>query len=253
MLMAFFGIVCASAQDEPTKRPYACISEDGAVLTFYYSTGSTDPKQTELSIAFDGGWRSRSWNAYSETITSVVFDASFADYVVATTAFWFYGFTNLKDVVGPENLNTEGVDDMYRMFYGCRGLTSLDLSTWNTANVTRTTQMFYDCNNLRTIYVGSLWNMVKVTDSYQMFAFCYSLVGGKGTTYDRDYMDKERACIDGGEEAPGYLTDIVGTGIKGIPANAHADASTAVFDLQGRRVSNPAKGVYLVGERKVAK
>ena len=37
------------------------------------------------------------------------------------------------------------VETMEDMFYGCRSLESLDLSGWNTSNVTYMGDMFYDC------------------------------------------------------------------------------------------------------------
>ena len=37
------------------------------------------------------------------------------------------------------------------MFYGCRGLISLDLSNFDTSNVTRMYSMFSDCNSLKEI------------------------------------------------------------------------------------------------------
>ena len=40
---------------------------------------------------------------------------------------------------------------MHEMFYYCRSLTSLDISGWNTSNVTDMDQMFTGCNALKTI------------------------------------------------------------------------------------------------------
>ena len=39
-----------------------------------------------------------------------------------------------------------------------------------------------------------------------MFYNCSSIVGGQGTTYDPDFVDKTYAKIDGGLEDKGYLT-----------------------------------------------
>ena len=40
---------------------------------------------------------------------------------------------------------------MNNMFYNCQSLTSLDLSGWDTSNVTDMDWMFADCKNLKTI------------------------------------------------------------------------------------------------------
>ena len=66
--------------------------------------------------------------------------------------------------------------------------------------------MFINCENLKTIYVGNGWNTNKVEDSKEMFANCPNLVGGKGTKFNPEVTDKTRAKIDGGKANPGYLT-----------------------------------------------
>ena len=94
------------------------------------------------------------------------------------------------------------------MFNRCSGLTSLDLSSFNTANLAATYGMFNECSNLTTIYVGDGWNTDYVTSYGQMFYLCDKLVGGAGTTYDDSHTGIEYAHIDGGPSNPGYLTDI---------------------------------------------
>ena len=43
-----------------------------------------------------------------------------------------------------------------------------------------------------------------------MFRSCGSLVGGKGTTYDANHVDKAYAHIDGGTSNPGYFSIFLG-------------------------------------------
>jgi hypothetical protein len=66
--------------------------------------------------------------------------------------------------------------------------------------------MFVGCTNLRTIYVGNGWSTAAATGSEQMFYNCSNLVGGQGTTYDANHIDKAYAHIDGGPSNPGYFT-----------------------------------------------
>ena len=106
------------------------------------------------------------------------------------------------------NFNTANVAIMNYVFSNCRGLTSLDLSNFNTAQVENMQYMFNNCSELTTIYVGSGWTTDAVTSSGNMFYNCAKLVGGKGTTYDANHVDKAYAHIDGGTSNPGYLTDI---------------------------------------------
>jgi surface protein len=93
------------------------------------------------------------------------------------------------------------------MFSGCIGLTSLDLSSFNTSKVTDMDLMFSDCEEMQTIYVGNGWSTAAVTNSDDMFDDCTSLVGGQGTTWNSSNpKDKTYAHIDGGTSNPGYFT-----------------------------------------------
>ena len=49
------------------------------------------------------------------------------------------------------NFNTQNVTDMRYMFYGCNSLTNIDLSNFNTQNVTNMSYMFCGCNSLTNI------------------------------------------------------------------------------------------------------
>jgi surface protein len=103
------------------------------------------------------------------------------------------------------NFDTSKVTTMSEMFYSCRGLTSLDLSKFDTTNVTSMSSMFHSCSGLTTIYVSDGWSTDKVTSSSNMFYGCSKLVGGNGTAYNSSYQDKTYARIDTAE-TPGYLT-----------------------------------------------
>ena len=46
-----------------------------------------------------------------------------------STAFWFYELDYLEHIKGMEDLDTSNVTDMDYMFYGCSGLSSLDVSS----------------------------------------------------------------------------------------------------------------------------
>jgi surface protein len=136
-------------------------------------------------------------------LTSLVL-SSFTTAKVTDMSEMFYGskLTSLD----LSSFNTAKVTDMSKMFYGSK-LTSLDLSSFNTAKVTDMSEMFWDCTKLQIIYVGSGWSTAEVTNSSYMFDYCSRLVGGKGTSYDENHVDKTYAHIDGGTSNPGYFTD----------------------------------------------
>lgn len=128
-----------------------------------------------------------------------------SDVVYMNSMFHFCDKLTSIDVRG---FNTEKVEDMSLMFYGCENLKSINLSSFNTANVTKMQYMFGDCINLRSIFVGNDWTTTSVTKSYEMFYECNNLYGGKGTSPKAiDVYDATYAKIDGGEENPGYLTE----------------------------------------------
>jgi surface protein len=127
------------------------------------------------------------------------------------------------------NLNgfdTKNVTYFSNLFNDCKSLTSLDLSSFDTRKVENMWMMFWLCSSLKTIYVGDRWSTDMVVEPTYMFAFCNNLVGGEGTVYDTNHLDKEYAHIDGGISNPGYLTrktyvegDVNGDG-KVTPADA---------------------------------
>ena len=280
--------------------PYAVLSNDGTVLTFYYDTQWAE--RGGKSVGPFENQSTRSWHPQRETIATVVFDASFADCTSLTsTAYWFYECTKLNTISGIENLKTENVTnmramfhncssltsldlsnfktdkvtDMSNMFYNCSSLTSLDLSSFKTNNVTNMRYMFYrcksltsldvsgfktdnvmdmtwmfgNCSSLTTIYASNNWSTGKVTDGSYMFYSSTKLVGGQGTAYDASHTDYTYARIDGGTAAPGYFTEKSGTGTRGLNADSNAD-NAPVYDLSGRRVQVPAKGIYVKNGKK---
>ena len=103
------------------------------------------------------------------------------------------------------SFNTSNVTDMSWMFT-YSAATALDLSSFNTSNVTDMRFMFYECPNLKTIYASDIFNTNSVTSSSYMFTGSSNLVGGAGTTYNSSYVDKTYARIDGGTTSPGYFT-----------------------------------------------
>ena len=149
------------------------VTVNGNTLTFYYDGQKTG--RNGMSVGPFNDSNNQSWSNARESITSVVFDASFANCTTLTsTTLWFSGLENLNSIIGIENLNTANVTDMRSMFYGCSSLTSLDVSNFNTANVTNMACMFYDCSKLTNLDV-SKFNTANVTNMTGMFMRCFGL------------------------------------------------------------------------------
>ena len=224
-------MMCALGSN--AQEAYACYTSSNTTLTFYYDDLRSSREGTTYDLNTgknDPGWFRDGINA---GVTEVVFDPSFADARPKTTYGWFNEMYSLQSITNMSYLNTSEVTNMDWMFAFCGQLTSLDLSHFNTSKVTSMNSMFASCDllkildlssfstskvtnmyqlfsgdwNLETIYVGSGWSTDAVTESFIMFGSCTSLVGGKGTTYDANHIDKAYAHIDGGTSNRGYLTD----------------------------------------------
>ena len=88
--------------------------------------------------------------------------------------FWFWNCLNLTEIKNIENLYTNECRDMTSMFFQCRKLTNVDVSCFDTSNVTNMSHMFYDCESLVNLDING-WNTSKVTDMSNMFYDCKSL------------------------------------------------------------------------------
>ena len=107
---------------------------------------------------------------------------------------------------------------MSSMFSGCENLTSLDLSSFDTSQVTNMEEMFSSCTSLTTICASASFTTVSVTNDKNMFSDCTVLEGGKGTKYEEERVTGSKyAWIDGkvdpktGSERKGYFTSMLNT------------------------------------------
>ena len=222
-------------------EPYAVLSEDTTVLTFYYDVQKE--VRGGMSVGPFGSYKDVSWYNQRDNIASVVFDTSFAACTTLTsTAYWFYMCFQLTTIQGIENLNTVNVTNMSEMFSFCEGLTNLDLSNFSTTNVTDMAEMFQYSSGLATIYVGSEWSTAKVETEYgrNMFLGCTALVGINGTAYDADHVDADYAHVDGGTANPGYLSLLLTAGDANGDGEVNiADAVATVTNILGEETEAP--------------
>ena len=128
------------------------------------------------------------------------------------------------------HFNTDNLTVMRRMFSGCTSLSSVDLSNFNTKNVTDMFGVFYLCSSIKTIYADeALWSTDKVTNSGSMFYGCTRLVGGNGTKFDSNHVDKVYAHVDGGISYPGYFTSKISTAQTNEAYAVYTDDGTLTF------------------------
>ena len=177
----------------------------------YLNVSPTELNVTDISNAFAG----------CSNVTEVTVPNN-----VEQTQYSFYDCDNLSLIDIPDDMTTISKG----MFYGCKNLTNLDLSSFNTSNLVNMRSMFTNCTNLvtidlssfdtskvdnvfslfrydknlTTIYVSNKFDISGVTgvdtDGYlkdaEIFSSCTKLVGGNGTTYSVDHVGKDYAVVD---------------------------------------------------------
>ena len=186
-LFALFSIVAGAKAEGETA--YAVWCADNTTLYFtnraetltagntFTPEGAIDPVTitnvwsgtavTASSTTNVPGWQSTVRNS----MTTVVFEPSFAAFTPLSLRGWFYQCSKLTSVQGISNLNTSATTNMAYMFSGCSILESIDLSSLNTASVTLMDHLFYNCPKLATINLNG-FNTAAVTNMHSMFESC---------------------------------------------------------------------------------
>ncbi|MBR3569778.1 MAG: BspA family leucine-rich repeat surface protein [Oscillibacter sp.] len=181
--------------NEPESDVYAILYTDG---TMVFQHGNAPQSELEIIETYEIDIKNKyqfdydaqnpmtPWYSERASIQSV----EFADKIQPmSTAFWFYGLANLKEIRNIKNLDTSKVTAMDAMFYGCSRLTALDVSDFNTANVAYMGHMFYRCSGLAELDVSN-FDTAKVTELSGMFAECSGL-----TMLDVSNFDTANATI----------------------------------------------------------
>ena len=247
---------------------YTEFDEATGTLTYYCDgkrserTGVTelyDPVGNPDAVRFAG---------YNKKVTKVAIDPSMKRANLTSFRNMAYGgfdpetftmftLSNVTAIEGLENLNTEIVTDMNSMFQYPL-VTSIDVSSFNTSNVTNMNGMFLGCNKLQTldltsfdvskvkdmrmmfgscyelttIYCNDDWSQIvppnnemeNMDNMYVMFSGCKKLVGGEGTPFDSNVINGTYARLDGGTASPGYFTDY-------IPGDANNNGEVEIGDI----------------------
>lgn len=225
------GYLSNIAPTEP--EAYVVMDADLGTMTFRYDT-----KKPAGAFPLNTGAETPGWIGVSTgvVVKTVVFDESFANARPTSGHMWFTNYYDLGTITGIENLNTEEMTDMNQMFYACSSLITLDLTKFNTAKVTDMGHMFGRCRSLTTILASDLFVTTAVKPNDDMFEDCFSLKGA--VEYDANKKGLEMANFEG------YLTNPNGTGIGNVDASRQGEVE--YYDLSGRRLSVPQKGVGIM-------
>ncbi len=229
-----------------SKMPWVEFDQKNAVLTFHYSAVADRLASANTAFSLNTGETYPLWENYSDEITTVKFDEAFSEACPTSCYRWFYEFENLTTIKGLEYLNTSEVTTMERMFARCNSLTALDLSTFDTGKVTDMSDMFWDDKALARIEVSGTFVTDAVENSEGMFDSCEGLSGYS----DDNKNDKTMAnCTTGyfTYKASGSATAIDRMDVGEV------SGSEDYYDLMGRKMAAPCKGMVIVMKGGVSK
>lgn len=82
---------------------------------------------------------------------------------------WFFGCSNLTSIDNLSKIDSAVLTDTSYLFYDCTGLITLNLSNFDVSNVTTMQAMFYNCNSLKSLNLKS-FDTSKVTNMSKMFS-----------------------------------------------------------------------------------
>ena len=108
------------------------------------------------------------WTAYRESVKKVETQGTI--HLESKVNCMFYGLKNCTEM-DLSGFDTKNVTSMSDMFSGCSSLTSLDLSGFNTGNVTSMNNMFGSCSALTTLDLSG-FDTGNVTNMDYMFQNC---------------------------------------------------------------------------------
>lgn len=129
-------------------------------------------EQTNTHPANPSDWVFDSHRANIQTVNK---DVNISARINVLTSFG-YMFNNCTTLVHVDlsGFDTSNVTDMRHMFNYCGALASLDLSNFNTSNVTNMSYIFCGCSVLTSLDLSS-FDTSNVTNMFAMFSSCHAL------------------------------------------------------------------------------
>ena len=145
------------------------------ILGYHYST----PLPNEVYI--NGSKQERVKNTYNFTQTDNLVKLIFQNNLI-NCSYMFQGCSNITEI-NLSCFNSSQVTSMNGMFYRCSSLISLNLTNFNTSKVTDMGYMFYGCSNLTTLNLSN-FDTSNVTDMRYMFSGCSNLTSLNLSNFD---------------------------------------------------------------------
>ena len=173
-------------------------------------------------------------------LTSITFGDGWS-HSTATSNNMSYMFVNCSSLISLDlsSFDTSNVTDMSHMFYKCSNLTSLNVSNFYTSNVTDMSNMFYNCANLTTLKLCS-FNTTAVTNMNWMFQNTTNMQAiFVGTGWDASNATTSSMFSGSGVSAVTQLASCkLDIGISVASATTPSTITLTVSDSQNNNITN---------------
>lgn len=216
-----------SAQTRGTLKAYWKFSRpDGTHGQLNLFCAASGTEGNEITDWANPGWQTPIGFQLRE-IETVVIEESFKSNYPTSCKGWFKQCANLRKIEGIENLNTERVTDMSSMFEECAELKSIDLSHFDTKNVTTMEKMFHGIgasyNDFSPVKLDlSTFNTSKVENMKEMFEAAWQI-----TSLDLRHFDMSKV-----------------TTTESMFAGCHYLASIYAYDWSNNSNITNSKGMF---------
>ena len=145
----------------------------------YTVRGTVNPFAGEQSIQLCVNGKQEQFNVNSDN----TFEHTFVNVPVTNMGYFTQPCRDKLRTLDLSEFDTSQVTSMYEAFYQCNKLEEINLTNVDTSNVTDMTQMFSSCSNLTSLDLSS-FNTSNVTDMYGMFKECTNLTSLDVSNFD---------------------------------------------------------------------
>ena len=142
----------------------------GGSTGVYTVRGTVNPFSGEQSIQLCVNGKQEQFNVNSDN----TFEHTFVNVPVTNMNYFTQPCRDKLKTIDLSEFDTSQVTSMYEAFFQCSNLTSIDLTNVNTSNVTLFERMFYGCNNLTSLDISN-FDTSKLIGLSDMFGGCNRL------------------------------------------------------------------------------
>ena len=151
----------------------------GGSTGVYTVRGTVNPFSGEQSIQLCVNGKQEQFNVNSDN----TFEHTFVNVPVTNMSYFTQPCRDKLKTIDLSEFDTSQVTSMYEAFFQCSNLTSIDLTNVNTSKVTDMTLMFYSCGKLESVDLSG-FDTSNVTNMDGMFDQCKGLTSLDVSNFD---------------------------------------------------------------------